>query len=149
VLRNAAVSDYSGRGRLVSSAADESEHARYIVKDPEGPIAVQKVDDETVDPSHAVLLKIDVEGEEERVARGALQTLKNAKDFVVVYEAHPRVAERTGNDPSAILRLLMAIRPVNITIAELPQLRIDPEAPFFDQLGARRNTICNVICVSR
>ena len=149
LLRQAAVSDYRGRGRLVSSAADASEHARYIVEDPEGPIAVQRVDDEAVDPAHAVLLKIDVEGEEERVVCGALQTLQNARDFVVVFEAHPRVAARTGSDPSAILRLLMSVRPIDVTIAELPHLQIDPEAPFFDQLGAQRSTICNLICVSR
>ena len=95
------------------------------------------------------LLKIDVEGEEERVVCGALQTLQNARDFVVVFEAHPRVAARTGSDPSAILRLLMSVRPIDVTIAELPHLQIDPEAPFFDQLGAQRSTICNLICVSR
>jgi FkbM family methyltransferase len=148
-LRQAAVSDYSGRGRLVASSADASEHARYIIEDPKGPIAVRKVDEETVDPAHAVLLKIDVEGEEERVARGALATLRSARDFVVVFEAHPRVAERTGNEPGEVLRLLMSVRPIEITIAELPDVRIDPARPFFEQLGSHRNTICNVICVSR
>jgi FkbM family methyltransferase len=147
-LRQAAASDHSGRGRLVASATDASEHARYIVDDPQGPIEIRRVDDEAVEPHLAIIFKIDVEGEELGVVRGALETLQRSRDFVVVFEAHPMVARRTGQDPGAVLRLLRSVRPIEISVAELPGARIDVDRPFFDQLGAHRDTICNVICVS-
>ena len=94
----------------------------------------------------SVMLKIDVEGQELAVLRGARRVLEQARDLVVAFEAHPEVARRTGIDPMACLSHLQSIRPFEIRIAERPDLRPDPQQPLFDQLRPAR--ICNIICCS-
>ena len=94
----------------------------------------------------SVMLKIDVEGQELAVLRGARRVLEQARDLVVAFEAHPEVARRTGIDPMACLSHLQSIRPFEIRIAERPDLRPDPQQPLFDQLRPAR--ICNIICRS-
>jgi FkbM family methyltransferase len=143
--RNAGVSDYRGRARLDSAPLDRTDSARFIVRDPKGDIAVERVDDlDVVDAS--VVLKIDVEGGEIDVLRGALATLRRAPAFAVGFEAHRDVVQRTGIDPSACIRLLRSIAPVEIVVAEDRAARIDPDLPFFDQVG--RSKVYNVICSS-
>ena len=65
-----------------------------------------------------VLLKIDVEGAEQEVIEGAASTIHAASRCVVVFEAHPVVALRTGRDPMTCVRLLQSIRPFEYLIAE-------------------------------
>lgn len=136
------------RGRLVQPDRDRSEHAAFIVEDPAGPVEVRRVDDDPVRADAAVVLKVDVEGAEFDVIDGAIETLRAAPAFVVVFEAHPAVAARCGVDPCSVIRLVQSVRDVEIEIAELKDVRIDPALPFFSQLGARRDTICNVVLSS-
>ncbi len=146
---NAAVSDHAGRGRLAAPKGEADEHAMFLIDDPDGPIEVRKVDSEAVPKDSLLVLKIDVEGAELDVVRGAAESLRKAPAFVVILEAHPKVAARTGIDPCEAMRFLGAICPIDIEIVELPDVMIDPALPFFDQLGGRRDTICNVICASK
>lgn len=148
-IYNSAVGERGGRGRLVKPSASASDHAAFIEPDAEGAIEIRRVDDDAASPGAAVLLKIDVEGAELDVLKGALNTLASAPQFAVVFEAHPAVCARTGSDPSAIIRLIRDLRPVDVEIAELPDIAVDPDREFFGQLGARRETICNVVVSSR
>ena len=145
---NAAVGARRMRGRLTTGISS-SAHAQFIVEDPEGSVEVRRVDDESIPEGRAVLLKIDVEGLEFEVASGAVETLRRAPAFVVMFEAHPRVFERTGVDPCETIRLIRSIAPIDVSIAERPGVSIDPDAPFFAQLGAAKGEICNVICAAR
>lgn len=145
---NAAVGARSGRGRLTAPGPGHDQHAFFMAEDPAGPIEIRRIDDEAAPEGCTVVLKIDVEGAEHEVVRGAMETLARAPAFVVIFEAHPKVAERTGADPSETIRLLRTIRPVTIEIAELPDVAIDPDRPFFAQLGDRRGTITNVLVSS-
>lgn len=148
-IYNSAVGERSGRGRLVKPSAGASDHAAFIESDPAGPIDIRRVDDNASHAGAAVLLKIDVEGAELEVLKGALRTLADAPHFAVVFEAHPAVCARTGADPSAIIRLIRSLRPVDVEIAELPEIVLDPDRAFFEQLGARRGTICNIVVSSQ
>lgn len=145
---NAAVGAKTGRGRL-ASAPGGNEHAFFIVQDPAGSIDVRRVDDLEISADHLLLLKIDVEGAEHDVVTGALGALKAAPNFVVVFEAHPKVVARVRIDPCETVRLLNTLAPLDIDVAEFPGVRIDPAQPFFNQLGAGPETICNVVCTSR
>jgi len=141
----AAVSDFSGRAELRGPQPGASGHARFIVSCPDGDVPVMRVDDLEIDPRHGLLLKIDVEGAELGVLRGAAGTLSAAAWFVVLFEAHPEVAGRTGIDPIECVRLLGALGDCRFQVAEAPGVDLVEDRPFFDQVPRR---ICNVVCVA-
>jgi FkbM family methyltransferase len=141
------VSDFTGRGELRSPPYDASHHARYLAQVSEGGFPVTTIDDLGIKAAN-VLLKIDVEGGELGVIRGAARTLAGPARAIVSVEAHPKVFARTGIDPIAILREIAAIRPFTFLVAEAGTAKIDLSLPFFDQLP-NDGTIYNIVCSSR
>lgn len=142
---NAAVGSFNGRGRLVRAAQDPSAHAMYIAPADDGGIRVVRLDDLGV--SGAVVIKIDVEGTEASVVAGAQQTIRDATEIVVAFEAHPRVAERRGRDPIEVMQALLELRSdFTFVVDTLPARDLDPHRRIFDQLPPTR--VYNVIAYS-
>jgi len=141
-----AVSDWRGRGQLCSPPQDPSPDAMYLAASPDGDIPVTTLDDIPDLAGGGLLVKIDVEGQELPVLRGALGLLRRVERFTVAFEAHPQVVQRTGIDPLECARLLRQISPCTPRVAEFPDLQLDLDRPFFDQLPTSR--ICNVLCRS-
>lgn len=110
-----AVGKINGSGRLMRPEVDPSDHARFLVPDPDGGIRVITID--SLSLTGDIILKIDVEGGEYAVLEGALATIRQAPHCVISLEAHPAVAERTGRDPLEPLRLLRSIRPFRFIVA--------------------------------
>ena len=144
--RKAAVSDFSGRARLAHPDYDASTHGQFIVSAPDGDIEVQRLDDLGLDAGSGLVMKLDVEGEELPVLRGARDTLARADRFVVTVEANTRVIRRTGVDPLMCIDLLREIRPCRAYISERPGVDMSG-ARRFDDLGLP-DPNCNLICVS-
>jgi FkbM family methyltransferase len=141
------VSDFTGRGELRSPPYDASHHARYLVQVPQGGFPVTTIDALSLKAVN-LILKIDVEGGEIGVVRGALRSLTEAEKAIVSVEAHPKVFGRTGIDPIMILREIAAIRPFQFTVAETGKSDLDLSRPFFEQ-QANDGTIYNIVCSSR
>ncbi len=139
----AAVADFSGRGRLEHFPTLRSDHSRFLVPDGDGDIAVTRLDDLGIAPNKTLAIKIDVEGGELAVLRGAQRILKEAPAWVVAFEAHRLVAERCGIDPCACLRLLFDLGATEAIVAEAPQVHLDPARPYFDQVALK---VSNVVC---
>ena len=138
-----AVSDFRGKAELRTPAYDLSDHGKFIVPSPSGSIEVIRLDDLSL-PSHGTtVIKIDVEGEELKVIRGALQTLRNATKAVIVFEANRSVVTRTGVDPVECMRLLGSVRDWDYSVTEYRGHSITFDRPFFDQVpGASYNIGC-------
>lgn len=145
--RHAAVGNFAGRGRLVRPPQDPSAHAMYVAPAKDGPIDVQRVDDLCLPSGAACVIKIDVEGTEASVVEGAAQTIRRAREVLVAFEAHPRVAQRVGRDPVEVMQTLLAIRR-NLTflVDTTPAVTITADRPLFDQLPPNR--VYNVIARS-
>jgi FkbM family methyltransferase len=111
-----AVGCFKGTGRLEVPAYDSSDHARFLVPG-EGPLEVVTIDSFDVRGGD-VAIKIDVEGGELDVLRGAAETIASARKCVITVEANPRVAMRTKRDPVECLRFLQSLRPFGFLIAE-------------------------------
>lgn len=141
-----AISDFNGRGELRAPSYDSSDHAHYVVQVPEGGFPVTRIDDQRLDTPN-LLIKIDVEGAEIAVIRGAADSIAKAHTVILSIEAHPKVFERTRIDPITVLQAIAALRPFDFTIAETGESITDLSRPFFEQLP-NDGTIYNIVCVS-
>ncbi len=150
----AAVSDFSGRGTLVHPPHSSHDHAAYLVPTPTGDVEVTTIDAQATPPEFGVVLKIDVEGGEEAVLRGAKRTLERAPFFIVSFEAHRTQTERTGVEPIDVLRRLLDARPCDVQVvrscvSEIPEspkpVRLD--VPFFRQFTGAN--VYNIVASSR
>ena len=128
-----AVCNFTGQGELKNPDYDTSHHARYLAQVSTGGFPVTTVDSFSLGNTD-VLIKIDVEGGEIGVIRGALRTIAAAETAVISVEAHPKVFARTGIDPILVLREIAAVRPCRFTVAETGQSNLDLSRPFFEQL---------------
>jgi FkbM family methyltransferase len=111
-----AVGSFKGTGRLELPDYDNSDHARFLVPG-DGPLEVVTIDSFGVRGGD-VAIKIDVEGGELDVLKGAAETIALARKCVITVEANPRVAMRTKRDPVDCLRFLQTLRPFSFVIAE-------------------------------
>jgi FkbM family methyltransferase len=145
----AAIADSSGWGALRSPSDEEpSDHSKYVVEAPDGDFPVVRVDDLMIEPDTSVILKLDVEGAELAAIKGALGTLRAAPDFAVSFEAHPRVVERTGIEPTDIIRLIKSVRDCTVKVSDVPAMQVMTDRPFFSQVTDLKVMGYNVLCRS-
>jgi FkbM family methyltransferase len=112
-----AVSSFEGSGRLERPNYDrKSDHACYLVQAETG-IPVVTIDSFNVSGGD-IAIKIDVEGGELEVIRGAARTIGEASRCLVTIEAHPQVHNRTGIKLSDSLAQLNSIRPFRFMVSE-------------------------------
>ncbi len=133
--RNQAVSDFDGHARLVRAAESDGDDA-YIEPDASGSIDVTTIDELHLAPHLGLVLKIDVEGSELAVLRGARRTLERAPFFAVLFEAHREVMKRTGYDPMECVRFLNALRACRWMPSSNPEMELALDRPFFSQIGS-------------
>ena len=139
-----AVADFCGRVTLAYSPKDPSDHSRFLAADDNGELDVIRIDDLGIAPGQPVALKIDVEGGELAVLRGAQHTLASASAWVVALEAHRDVFRRTGIDPCECIRFLAGIGRGKALVAEQPEINLDAERSYFEQVDER---ITNVVYI--
>ena len=149
---HAALADYAGRGRLAAPESRflhglESYHTDFFLERCDtGPIAVTTIDALGLPPRQSLVIKLDVEGGELAALRGATHTISEASALVVVAEANPWVAERTGIDPVEFLSVLAALRAFRFTVGETGQV-LNTGRPVFDQIPPER--VYNILAESR
>jgi FkbM family methyltransferase len=136
---NKAVGCFEGTGRLEVPDYDNSDHARFLIPG-DGPLEVVTIDSFGV-RGVDVAIKIDVEGGELDVLKGAAETIASARKCVITVEANPRVAMRTKRDPVECLRFLQSLRPFNFLIAETEESPLTSSPIIKDGQKAT----CNVI----
>jgi FkbM family methyltransferase len=134
-----AASSFQGTGRLEVPGYDRSDHARFLVPG-DGPLEVVTIDSFGVRGGN-VAIKIDVEGGELDVLKGAAETISSAQKCVVTVEANPRVARRTKRDPVECLRFLQSLRDFNFVIAETAETPLTSAPVIKDGQKAIRNVI--------
>ncbi len=140
-----AVGRASGQGELHNPEhSPTSDHARFIATTATGSIPIFRIDDLGIEADQCVVLKLDLEGGELDAIEGAIDTLVRAKKFIVDIEAHPQVAQRTGTDPMTILRRLNQIRPCEFVVCERPDVTLDLERGFFEQVKNHNHDIVAV-----
>jgi FkbM family methyltransferase len=143
----AGLGDFNGTGILRRPEHDGSDHAHFVERKSEGDFPVLKVDDVGIGSDCNLILKIDVEGGELAVLKGAASTLARVRDFIISVEAHPLQVKRTGIDPMECLQFVQSLRPCSAVVSERPQVSLRADRPFFDQMPD--TAIYNMIITSR
>lgn len=142
IAKNMAVSDFSGNAELKHPSFDSHDHAAFIVPAEDGDIEVASIDSLNVDLGDNIFFKIDVEGAELSVIKGAIESLSKAKNFVILFESHYRQVNRTNIDPTSIISEIIAIKPCKYSIVEMPDAQIDLNKPFYEQHPKKIFNIC-------
>jgi FkbM family methyltransferase len=141
------VADFVGRGSLRQPSYHTSPHSAFIEADANGEFEVVSVDHLQLNTAgRCLVLKIDVEGGEHAVVRGALETQRAAARWIVTIEVHRLVVDRTGIDPLETIRLLETAGLGRVFLAERPEWCIDLGQPFLVQ--APDVAIGNLVAVS-
>jgi FkbM family methyltransferase len=135
-----AVSCFKGAGRLEAPTYDHSDHARFLVPG-DGPLEVVTIDSFGTRGGD-VAMKLDVEGGELEVLKGARETIASARQCVITVEACPQVAMRTKRDPVECLRFLQSLRPFSFLIAETKESPLTSSALIKDGQKGTRNVVC-------
>jgi FkbM family methyltransferase len=135
-----AVANFVGTGKLESPGYDRDYTARFLVPG-DGPISVATIDTFR-NFGRSIAIKIDVEGGEIDVLRGASETIRSAGTCVIAIEAHPQVAGRTGLDPVECLRYLESIRPFQFSVAETGE-SVSTDGPV---LKPGQREVHNIVC---
>jgi FkbM family methyltransferase len=135
-----AVSSVQGAGRLEAPTYDNSDHARFLVPGA-GPLEIVTIDSFGARGGD-VAIKLDVEGGELEVLKGARETIASARKCVITVEASPRVAMRTKRDPVECLRFLQSLRPFSFVIAETEESPLTTSPLIKDGQEGTRNVVC-------
>ena len=130
----AGVSDFNGTGILRRPEHDRSDQAQFVEKKSDGDFPIMQVDDVGVGSDCVLILKIDVEGGELAVLKGAAATLTRVRNFIISAEAHPLQVERSGIDPVECFRFVQSLRPCWAVVGEKPEISLRTDSPFFDQV---------------
>jgi FkbM family methyltransferase len=137
-----AVANFVGSGKLESPPSDHYYTAHFLVPG-DGPISVTTIDS-FGNFGKNVAIKIDVEGGEIDVLRGAGETIRSASACVIAMEAHPLVVGRTGRDPVECLRFLESIRPFQFSVAETG-VNLSADRPV---LKSDETRVLNLVCTT-
>jgi len=111
-----ALSSFEGFGRLERPNYANGDHGQYLARADSG-IPVATIDSFNI-LGGDVAIKLDVEGGELDVLRGARKTIHHASHCMLTLEAHPEVYKRTGVGPADCMIFLESIRPFRFVIAE-------------------------------
>ncbi len=129
-------------GSLTLPEYDRKEASLFLTANSEGDVIVAPLDELVDERNLPVALKVDVEGAELEVLYGAEEVLRTAPSFVVQFEAHGSIWQRTGVCPFECLRFLQSIRDIRWSVFDERQdTEIDimsMERPFFQQLPPDR-----------
>jgi FkbM family methyltransferase len=148
---NAAVSDFSGRARLVFPEGPNVPDSAFIEKSDDGDIEVIRLDDLQQSPEQDLsgmnlAIKLDVEGQELAAVQGGEELIRGAGGVCYFMELHPGVLKRAGQSAESLLRAVSDLRPTRWHVADQPEVKISLDKPVFEQIGEER--ICDVIGVA-
>jgi len=131
-----AVSSFEGKVKFSFDSTVASDHEGHIKVEESGNTPVTSLDffvanNEIALPKELVI-KIDVEGQELEVIKGAKRIISASEKTIILLEIHPDTLERDNLSPEAIFEELEKIREVKWHVPLLNK-NIDRSKNFFDQ----------------
>lgn len=147
--QNMAVSDFIGNVHFSASETNSTDHEGSIDTKKEGNTKVVTIDhwlnDNEINICEDVVIKIDVEGQEQQTIIGAKKLIKAARSVVVLLEIHPSVLKATQTTPEQLFETLEGIRSVKWIVPALENCSIDREVDFFTQFPTKQYDVIGIL----
>lgn len=145
---NYAVSDFNGTCQFNFQSDQASDHEGYINPSQHGTTQVFNLDT-IIEQNHIqleknVVIKIDVEGQEQAVFRGAKNTIKQANNVIVLLELHPDTLARDGTSAEAIFEEAEAIATFEWLVPLHDNKAVNRKTPFFKQFPTQQYDVIGI-----
>jgi FkbM family methyltransferase len=101
----AAAADYTGTGRFFLNDGDASGSSLFVQRGPARDVSIVRLDDVLADLPRVDVMKIDVEGAELRVLRGATDVIARSPNVAVICEVNPRALRAADAAPEDFVEL--------------------------------------------
>lgn len=138
----AAVSNFNGFATFHADTDRLNDHEGYMISSGSGDTVVTSLDywqamqDEQDDLllEKTLALKIDVEGQEIQLLRGAQALIKNAEKVIILIEVHPQVLARTNHTPDDLFATAELCREFDWTVPLYENTPVNRNLSFFEQV---------------
>ena len=145
---NYAVSDFDGSCLFNFESEQASDHEGHIDPTKQGSTPVFSldsfIDKKQIKLSKNIVIKIDVEGQEQAVFRGAQNTIKQADKVIVLLELHPDTLARDGLTAEAIFDEAEAVADFYWLVPLLDNKVVDRKTPFFEQFPTQQYDVIGI-----
>ena len=146
-LFNCAVSDFEGHCQFNFQLDQGSDHEGHIDPTQQGDTEIKTLDAllSNLAINEHLVIKIDVEGQEKAVFRGAHQTIKTAKKLLLLLELHPDTLSRDNLTPEDIFIEAESIADIEWFVPLLNNKKIDRNEIFFQQFPLQQYDVIGLI----
>ncbi|MEE4382506.1 MAG: FkbM family methyltransferase [Pseudomonadales bacterium] len=134
----AALGEEAGQASLSADPTRLNDHEGQIYLSADGETDVLAVDSLLTEPPANLAFKLDVEGMEVAVLRGASRTIRSAARVALLLEVHPDVLDCAGQTPEALFEAAESLRPMVWHVPLLGNRKVDRTTPFLSQLPRRQ-----------
>ncbi|MBU3017168.1 FkbM family methyltransferase [Paraglaciecola agarilytica] len=150
IALNSAVSDFNGKANLEADISRANDHEGQIIKADTGATDVVRLDNWFDSNPHVrlcdiIVVKIDVEGQEQQVLEGAKSIISEADKVILLLEIHPDVLLTSNTSPEQLLNEAEKIREFSWFVpAGNIGNKLDRARPFFEQFEEKQYDIIGI-----
>lgn len=149
---NSAVSNFDGFATFYSDSERLNDHEGYIDNTGEGDTIVTSLDNwqakqnlaDDVSLEETLALKIDVEGQEIQLLKGAKALIENAHRVIVLIEVHPEVLSRTQHAPEDLFATAEQYREFDWIVPLLQNKQVNRKFSLFEQVPVGQYDIIGI-----
>ena len=147
---NSAVSDFNGKADLEADMSRANDHEGQIIRADSGAVDVVSLDswfrlNPQVKLCSRVVVKIDVEGQEQQVLAGAAQLLTSVDSVILLLEIHPDVLIKTNITPEELFRQAEALRGFDWYVPIVSKdKKVDRTTAFFKQYEMKQYDVIGI-----
>lgn len=145
---NCAVSDFNGHCQFNFHAEQASDHEGHIDPKQAGNTKVVTLDtlinSTQLTLAKSIVIKIDVEGQELAVFKGAKELIQQADQVIVLLELHPDTLNRDGLTPEEIFQAAECIADFEWLVPLLDNAAVDRKIDFFKQFRLQQYDVIGI-----
>ncbi|MEI8648948.1 FkbM family methyltransferase [Paraglaciecola sp. Hal342] len=150
IALNSAVSDFNGKADLEADISRANDHEGQIIKADTGAIDVVRLDSWFDSNPHVTLcdiivVKIDVEGQEQQVIAGGNHIFTHARIVILLLEIHPEVLMKTNTTAEELFSQAESLRAFDWYVPKVSRdKKVDRTTAFFKQYEVKQYDVIGI-----